>query len=308
MNLVYDTIIIGAGPSGISAGLELKKNNLNVVVFEKGAPGGKVNIAPRVDNYPGFKEIAGPDLAYEFYKRALKDNLVIIPEEVLHLRKNDVLFEIETDMGKYLSKTVLIASGTLERKLGFPHEDELLGKGISYCALCDGHFYKDKVVMVIGGGNAALKEAIYLSNLVKRLYLIHRRHEFRGNVKLVEELKNHDNITILTPYIPLEFKIDDDYISGIKIKNVINNDEQEIALDGIFPLVGQLANSSFIDIDGVTDEKGFIPVDKSMSSGVKGIFASGDILPRDIRQIYLAEFDGKKAASSIITYLKGESE
>lgn len=306
MNLVYDTIIIGAGPSGISAGLELKKNNFNVAVFEKGAPGGKVNIAPRVDNYPGFKEIPGPDLAYEFYKRVLNDNLLIIPEEVLHLRKNNDLFEIETDMGKYLAKTILIASGTLERKLGFPHEDDLLGKGISYCALCDGHFYKDKVVMVIGGGNAALKEAIYLTDLVKHLYLIHRRNEFRGNVKLVEELKSHSNVTVLTPYIPVEFIVDKNHIVGIKIKNISTNEEQIIELDGIFPLVGQLPNSSFIEIEGVKDEKGFIPVDKSMSSGVKGIFASGDILPRDIRQIYLAEFDGKKAASSIITFLKGE--
>ena len=307
MNLVYDTIIIGAGPSGISAGLELKKNNLNVILFEKGAPGGKVNIAPRVDNYPGFKQIPGPDLAYEFYQRALKENLKIIPEEVLHLKRNNDLFVVETDMGNYLSKTILIASGTLERKLGFQLEDELLGKGISYCALCDGHFYKNKVVMVIGGGNAALKEAIYLTDLVKHLYLIHRRNEFRGNVKLVEELKSHDNVTILTPFIPLEFILDNDHISGIKIKNVTTDEEQIIELDGIFPLVGQLPNSSFIEIDGIKDEKGFIPVDKSMSSGVEGIFASGDILPRDIRQIYLAEFDGKKAASSIIAYLRGKS-
>ena len=307
MNLVYDTIIIGAGPSGISAGLELKKNNLNVILFEKGAPGGKVNIAPRVDNYPGFKQIPGPDLAYEFYQRALKENLIIIPEEVLHLKRNNDLFAVETDMGNYLSKTILIASGTLERKLGFQLEDELLGKGISYCALCDGHFYKNKVVMVIGGGNAALKEAIYLTDLVKHLYLIHRRNEFRGNVKLVEELKSHDNVTILTPFIPLEFILDNDHISGIKIKNVATDEEQIIELDGIFPLVGQLPNSSFIEIDGIKDEKGFIPVDKSMSSGVEGIFASGDILPRDIRQIYLAEFDGKKAASSIIAYLRGKS-
>ena len=307
MNLVYDTIIIGAGPSGISAGLELKKNNLNVILFEKGAPGGKVNIAPRVDNYPGFKQILGPDLAYEFYQRALKENLIIIPEEVLHLKRNNDLFVVETDMGNYLSKTILIASGTLERKLGFPLEDELLGKGISYCALCDGHFYKNKVVMVIGGGNAALKEAIYLTDLVKHLYLIHRRNEFRGNIKLVEELKSHDNVTILTPFIPLEFILDNDHISGIKIKNVTTDEEQIIELDGIFPLVGQLPNSSFIEVDGIKDEKGFIPVDKSMSSGVEGIFASGDILPRDIRQIYLAEFDGKKAASSIIAYLRGES-
>ncbi len=307
MNLVYDTIIIGAGPSGISAGLELKKNNLNVILFEKGAPGGKVNIAPRVDNYPGFKQIPGPDLAYEFYQRALKENLIIIPEEVLHLKRNNDLFVVETDMGNYLSKTILIASGTLERKLGFPLEDELLGKGISYCALCDGHFYKNKVVMVIGGGNAALKEAIYLTDLVKHLYLIHRRKEFRGNIKLVEELKSHDNVTILTPFIPLEFILDNDHISGIKIKNVTTDEEQIIELDGIFPLVGQLPNSSFIEIDGIKDEKGFIPVDKSMSSGVEGIFASGDILPRDIRQIYLAEFDGKKAASSIIAYLRGKS-
>lgn len=303
MDKIFDCLVIGSGPSGIKASIELHQNNIDVAILDGGTPGGKINIAPRVDNYPGYKMISGPDLAYVFYEKLLKEKIKLIPEYVETLTKEDNLFKIVTKYNSYYSKTVLIASGTIERKLGLAREDYFFARGISYCALCDGHFFKDKVAMVIGGGNAALKEALHLVDIVKHLYLIHRRNEFRGNMKLVNELKEHSNVTILTPYIPLEF-LGDEKITGIKILNVETKEEKFIELDGIFPLVGQNPNSGFITIEGVKDEKGFVPVDKNLMTSCDGLFAAGDILPRDIRQIYLAEYDGYRAAKTILNYLR----
>lgn len=301
---IKDCVIIGAGPCGIGCAIELKKLGIDAVVLEKGPIGGKVNIAPRVDNYPGFKQIPGPDLAFEFYKKAKDAGVKITADEVISLTKEDD-FVIECKRETYYAKTVLVACGTKERTLGLENEERLFGHGISYCAICDGHFFKDKDVLVIGGGNSALKEALYLTNLCNKVTLIHRRNEFRGLNHLVDELKNHENAIVLTPYVPVEFN-GADSLENVKIKNVETNEITELKVDGCFPLVGQLPQSNFVKIDGVLNEWGTIPVDKTMMSSVSGLYAGGDILPRDIRQIYLAEHDGMVAAKSIYSFLKGE--
>lgn len=302
MNKIYDCLIIGCGPCGVGAALELQKASKSVAIIEKSTPGGKINIAPRVDNYPGHKEIPGVDLAMVFYQRVLDNKIELIPDEVVELSKDTNCFKITCKSNVFCSKTVLIASGTKERELNLDHEKELFGHGLSYCAVCDGHFFKNKDVLVIGGGNSALKEAIYLADIVKTLYLIHRRTEFRGNDKLVAELAAHNNVKILTPFVPVEL-IGVDTLKGVKIKDVNTENTQILDVQGVFPLVGQLPNSTFIKINGIVDERGTIPVDKTMMSRVNGVFAGGDILPRDIRQIYLAEHDGKVAAKGIIDYL-----
>ncbi len=302
MNKVYDSVIIGAGPCGIGAAIELKKLGYDVALIEMSMPGGKINIAPRVDNYPGFTKIPGPDLAMAFYERILANEINFIGDEIISLDKEDDLFIAKGRNDTYVSKTVLIASGTVERKIGLPKEDQLFGHGLSYCALCDGHFFKGQDVLVIGGGNSALKEAVHLAGLANHLYLIHRRNEFRGSNKIVDELRSFPNVTILTPYIPLEF-IGEDKLEGVKIQNRETGEEQILSVQGVFPLVGQNPNSQYINLD-IKNEWGNIPVDKNMATRVEGCFAGGDILPRDIRQIYLAEHDGKVAAKSIEEYLK----
>ena len=302
MDKVFDTLIIGAGPSGIGCALALKAKGFDIAVIEKSTPGGKVNIAPRVDNYPGQHEIPGPDLAVIFYQRLLDNEVNYIGDEITSLDKEGDLFVLKGQVDTYYAKTVYIASGTTERKLGLPNEERLFAHGISYCALCDGHFFKGQDVLVIGGGNSALKEAIYLADIVNHLYLIHRRNEFRGSAKIVDELKSHKNVTIMTPYIPLEF-IGDEKLEAVKIAHRENGEEQILSVQGCFPLVGQDPNSKYIRID-VKNEWGNIPVDRKMATSVPGAFAGGDILPREIRQIYLAEHDGKVAANSIEEYLK----
>lgn len=301
MEKEFDVVVIGAGPSGIGCAIALKKEGYNVALIEMGMPGGKINIAPRVDNYPGQKEIPGPDLAMIFYQRILDNELNFIGDEIISLDKEGDTFISTGKNGVYKSKAVYIASGTVERKVGLPNEDKLFGHGLSYCALCDGHFFKGQDVLVIGGGNAALKEAVHLAHLVKHLYLIHRRNEFRGSMKIVDELKSFDNVTIMTPYIPLEF-IGEDKLEAVRIQNKETLEEKVLTVQGVFPLVGQNPNTAFIKLD-IKNEWGNIPVDKTMSTSVEGCFAGGDVLPRDIRQIYLAEHDGMVAAKSIKEYL-----
>lgn len=301
---VFDCLIIGAGPCGIGAALKLKEAGVNFGIINAGTPGGKVNIAPRVDNYPGFKEVPGPDLAFKLYERLLNNNIDIIADNILSLTKENELFVLQGEFnGTYKAKTVLVASGTKEKKVGLPKEDELLGHGLSYCSLCDGHFFKNQDVAVIGGGNAALKEAIHLAGIAKKLYVIHRRNEFRGSVKLVEELKAMDNVEIITPYIPVEI-LGEDKVTGLVIENREDGSHRTLSIEGLFPLVGQIPNTQFIKIEGVLNEWQTIPVERNMMSSCPGLFAGGDVLPRDIRQIYLAEHDGMVASKSIIEYLK----
>ena len=302
MSKVYECLIIGAGPSGIGAAIKLHQAGVDVAVIERSTPGGKINIAPRVDNYPGQHQIPGPDLAVIFFERLMNEGVEFIGDEITSLDKENDLFVLKGVNETYLAKTVYIATGTVERKIGLPHEDELFGHGLSYCALCDGHFFKGQDILVIGGGNSALKEAIYLTGLANHLYLIHRRNEFRGSKKLVEELQAKPNVTILTPYVPSELLTDGEKLIGVKIQHRETLEEQVLNVQGVFPLVGQNPNSEFIHLD-IKNEYGNIPVDKKMATSVEGAFSGGDILPRDIRQIYLAEHDGMVAAKSILEYL-----
>ena len=300
---LYDTLILGAGPCGIRTAIILKEAGLDIAVIEGSTPGGKINIAPRVDNYPGFTKIPGPDLAVEFFNWLNNAGVEMIPDMVTSLTKDDNIFHVDCEHGSYLAKTVLVATGTKERELGLPKEKELFGHGVSYCAVCDGHFFKGQDVLIIGGGNTALKEAIFMTDLAHHVYLIHRRNEFRGNKYLVTELENLPNATILTPYVPVSL-LGDERLTGVVIENRETGEQKTLDVQGVFPLVGQIPNSQFIKIDNVKDEWGTIPVNsKTKQTGCEGLYAGGDILPRDIRQIYLSEVDGKAAAKAIIEYL-----
>lgn len=299
MNQIYDCLIIGSGPCGITVATELKSTNLKFAIVEGSTPGGKVNIAPRVDNFPGYYQIPGPQLAMEFFKKIMDNNIEVIYDQIEELTKEDNIFILKGSFGTYHAKKVVVATGTKERKIGLPKEDELLGHGISYCALCDGHFFKEKDIVVIGGGDSALKEAIHLAHIGKKVYVVHRRNEFRGNNALVDELKEFNNVEFVTPYVAKEI-LGEDKVIGVRLENVNTQEERIINCDGLFPLVGQIPNSQFIKIDGVLDEKGFIPVNEKYETKCPGLYAGGDVLPRDTRQIYLAVDDGKVIASAII--------
>ena len=252
-----------------------------------------------MDNFPGYYQIPGPQLAMEFFKKIMDNNIEVIYDQIEELTKEDNIFILKGSFGTYHAKKVVLATGTKERKIGLPKEDELLGHGISYCALCDGHFFKEKDIVVIGGGDSALKEAIHLAHIGKKVYVVHRRNEFRGNDALVDELKEFNNVEFVTPYVAKEI-LGEDKVIGVRLENVNTQEERIINCDGLFPLVGQIPNSQFIKIDGVLDEKGFIPVNEKYETKCPGLYAGGDVLPRDTRQIYLAVDDGKVIASAII--------
>ena len=256
---LFDTLILGAGPCGIRTAIILKEAGLDIAVIEGSTPGGKINIAPRVDNYPGFTKIPGPDLAVEFFNWLNNAGVEMIPDMVTSLTKENNIFTVECEHGTYQAKTVLVATGTKERELGLPKEKELFGHGLSYCAVCDGHFFKGQDVLIIGGGNTALKEAIYMADLAHHVYLIHRRNEFRGNKYLVTELENLPNTTILTPYVPVSL-LGEESLTGVVIENRETGEQKTLDVQGVFPLVGQIPNSQFIKIDNVKDEWGTIPV------------------------------------------------
>ncbi|MCQ2776531.1 MAG: FAD-dependent oxidoreductase [Bacilli bacterium] len=304
-NHIYETLIIGSGPCGIGCACKLKEAGIDFAVLESYIPGGKINIAPRVDNYPHEFQIPGPDLAMKFVNRLMDLKVPFINKEVISLTKENDLFKVELkDQTILLAKTVLLASGTKERKLGLAKEDEFLGHGISYCAICDGHFFRNKEIVVVGGGNSALKEAIYLSRLASKIYLVHRRNEFRGLNHLVDELKAMGNVEIITPYVPVEI-LGEEKVEGLTIEHRETGERRTLKVDGFFPLVGQIPNTQFVNIEGVKDESNLIPVNKTMETNCEGLFAGGDILPREIRQIYLAEHDGMVAAKNIILKLRG---
>ncbi len=300
--IYHDVIIVGAGPGGIKAALELKKNDIDFIIMDYGAPGGKINIAPRVDNYLEYPKISGPDLAMNLFMKLMDNDISIVGEKILSISKEDDKFIVKSDYNLYQSKVVLLASGCQEKELNLPNEKEMFAHGLSYCALCDGHFFKNQDVAVIGGGNAAFTEAAYLASICKRVYLIHRRKEYRAVPKKINDLKAFDNVTYLTPYICISIN-GKDKLESITIKNVETNELEELKINGLFPLIGQNPNTDFIDIDNVIDSYRFVPVDENMMSSCKGLFAIGDVLPRVVKQIFLAEKDALKAVESIKEYL-----
>lgn len=296
-------IVIGAGPSGITACIYLKRAGFDPYLIESTMPGGKISSTFRVDNYPGFDSISGADLAFKMMGQLQKNEIEIHFETVLEVKKKEELVYIKTDSEEYQAEAVIIATGTKEKKLNIPGEEEYFHKGISFCAVCDGGFFKNKPMAIIGGGNSALEEALYLENIAKPLYLIHRRKEFRGDQILIDELEKNENVKILTPYIPLRF-IGEDKLTSLVIENVETKEQLTIEVNATFEYVGASANTSFIKDKEILDEKGYIIVNSKMETAVKGIYAAGDVTVKELRQIVTASNDGAIAAINVSSYLK----
>ena len=296
-------IVVGAGPSGITACIYLKRAGFDPYLIESTMPGGKISSTFKVDNYPGFDSISGADLAFKMMDQLQKNEIEIHFETVLEVKKKEELVYIKTDSEEYHAEAVIIATGTKEKKLNIPGEEEYFHKGISFCAVCDGGFFKNKPMAIIGGGNSALEEALYLENIAKPLYLIHRRKEFRGDQILIDELEKNENVKILTPYIPLRF-IGEDKLTSLVIENVETKEQLTIEVNAAFEYVGASANTSFIKDKEILDEKGYIIVNSKMETAVKGIYAAGDVTVKELRQIVTASNDGAIAAINVSSYLK----
>ena len=286
---MYDLIIIGMGISGISASIYAKRAGMNVLLLEGSAPGGTINKISNIENYPGFASISGPDLAYNLFQEVNKMNIEYKLEKV-----TDVILDnmktVKTTSNVYEAKYLLIATGRRPKLLGLKDEEKFLGRGISTCALCDGALYKNSDVAVIGGGSSALSEALYLANIVNKVYLIHRRDEFRGEDTLIKEVKEKENIELILNNEVKDLKIEDDTLKGIILK-----DGKEIKVKGVFLYIGFIPNTDFLKNSEIKMEDGYILVDEHHETNIKGVYASGDVTKKEIYQIINAASEGAES-------------
>ncbi len=296
-------IIIGSGPAGITSSIYLKRSGLEPYLIESYMPGGKLSSTYKIDNYPGFDSINGSDLAFKMMDQLTKNQIDIHYETVTSVIKKDDKIVVETSMDSYQTDAVIIASGMTEKKLNIESEDKFLAKGISFCAICDGGFYKNQPMAIIGGGNSALEEALYLKDLANPLYIIHRRNEFRGDKLVLDQVKESDKIKIMTPYVPVEFK-GEESLESLVLENVETKEQIEIKVKGVFEYVGSIPNTAFVNNKEILNEQGFIEVDDKMMSKIPGIFAAGDVINKDLRQVVTATNDGAIAAMAVKSYLK----
>jgi len=290
-----DIIIVGAGTAGLSAAIYGARAGKKVLVIEARLFGGQIVNATDVENYPGIKNISGVDLATGLYEQAIEHGAEIILENVVSIKSNEDIKKVITEDGEYQCKSIILATGAKNRPLGIENEKEFIGKGVSYCATCDGAFYKNKVVAVVGGGNTALEDAMFLSEYVNKVYLIHRRDSFRGEEHIYNQLKNKENVEIILNSNVVALK-GDGKLEAIDIKNAITNEERTLQLDGIFIAIGQMPdNEAFKDLVQL-DDKGYIIAGEDCCTNIPGIFAAGDCRTKSVRQLATAAADGAVAA------------
>ncbi|MCI7602442.1 MAG: FAD-dependent oxidoreductase [Mollicutes bacterium] len=301
---VKDLIIIGAGPSGVSAAIYAKRANLDFIIFEKFAVGGQVINAFEIENYPGFNKIFGSDLAINFMNNLTALNVEVKYEEVVSLEKNEDIFILKTSLDNvYYAKNVILALGSNPRKLNLPNEDQFTGRGISYCAMCDGNFYKDKEILVYGGGNSAISEALFLTNIVKKLTIVSRSN-LRADKSLVEELSSKQNVDILENKLVDSLIIDNNEIKGVKLKDKFNNEITSLNIEGIFVYIGAIPSTSFLTNLGILNKEGYIEVNNHFETKINNLYAIGDVINKDLRQIVTATNDGAFAIHYLLEKFK----
>ena len=296
---MYHTVIIGSGVAGMTAAIYLKRARKDICILENGVPGGQITLASSVENYPGFSSITGSDLALNIYNQVLNLGVTYKYTKANQVKVEDDFITVITDKEEIKCKNLIIATGRAPRKLEVTLEDRLVGSGISFCATCDSSLYKDKKVAVVGGGTAALEEAIYLSKICNSVTLIHRRDTFSATDALVNDVKNTKNITILTNRTVKEFKVNDNKLSGIVLEDKQNNQE-EIMVDGCFEYIGQVPNTKIFENLDILDDKGYVNVDKNYQTKISGIYAVGDCVKKDLYQVVTACSEGAIAANNII--------
>ena len=303
MKDLYDLIIIGGGPAGLTAAIYARRANLNVLLIEESSNGGKLSKIDKIDNYPGIETISGFDLANQLINHAKKYGTEIINGKVIKIENKIVTLSDETS---YEGKAILIATGSKQRKLDIENANDFEGKGISYCATCDGFFFRNKEVAVIGSNYQALEESLYLANLVSKLTIINRTDSFDADDTLIYSIKTNEKITVIYNSIPENLIIENGKIAGLTIKNLNDNKTNNISCVGIFPYISFNPGTDFVSKD-ILNDLGFIKTNPDMSTQIDGIYAAGDCIQKDLRQVVTACADGAIAATSIIKYIKNKA-
>ena len=305
MDRRFDLIIIGAGPGGLTAALYATRAGLKTAIIEKAVAGGKLNKTYEISNWPGIDNISGMELAKQMQTHALSYGAQHLYGDVIKVEDGEIK-RVFTETGEsYEAKAVILATGTVERMLNIPGEKELIGRGVSYCAICDGNFFRNKVVTVVGGGNSALEEAIYLGGLAAKVYIVIRRDEFRADEVIVKEILSSSKFEVIYEHIPVSLKGESGKLESIVLENVKTKEVREIKSDGLFPYIGADPVSDAIKQIGVCNEAGYVEVNQDMETKCSGLYAIGDVTNKTLRQVVTAAADGAIAAQAIFRYLKG---
>ncbi|EOL42126.1 thioredoxin-disulfide reductase [Enterococcus phoeniculicola] len=301
---MYDVIIIGAGPAGMTAALYASRSNLSVLMIERGAPGGQMNNTAEVENYPGFESIMGPELAYKMYDSVTKfgtENAYGIVQDV---QDHGEYKEVICEDASYKGKTIIIATGCDHRKLGVKGEEEFAGRGVSYCAVCDGAFFRNRRLVVVGGGDSAVEEAIYLTQFASEVVIVHRRDQLRAQKIIQDRAFANEKISFIWDTVVEEIVGNEMVMSGVKLRNVKTNEVSEAEANGIFIYVGLDPLTEPFKKIGLTNEAGWIETDGDMKTAIPGIYAIGDVREKTLRQITTAVGEGGIAGQQVYKYLE----
>ena len=304
----YDVIILGGGPAGFSAGLYCARGTLKTAIIDVSMLGGQPSNYLELENYLGFKKIGGYDLTEKFEQHLDMFGADKYPmQEILSVDLVSTPKVIKTKDGLFKSASVIIATGASPMKLGIKGEEEFLGRGVSYCAVCDGSFYQDKVVAVVGGGNSAVEEAIYLTNFASKVYIIHRRDELRADKIIQQRAFNNQKIEFVWDSVAEEIR-GEDLVKSILIKNTKTGDISELNIDGVFPYIGIIPNVNYITGQLAQDSRGFIQTDLTMKTSIDGVYAVGDVRNTPLRQVITAVSDGAVAGVYCAKYVQAQKE
>lgn len=300
----YDVIIIGAGPAGMTAALYAARANLNTLLLERGIPGGQMNNTAEVENYPGFDSILGPDLALKMYDGINQFGVEHGYGNVVEVKDHHDYKEVITDDASYEAKVVIIATGCEHRNLEVPGEAEYSGRGVSYCAVCDGAFFRNKKLIVVGGGDSAVEEAIYLTQFADEVKIVHRRDALRAQKIIQDRAFASEKISFIWDSVVEEIKGDDQKVTGVQIKNVKTGETYEEAADGVFIYIGLIPLTQAFTSLGITDDAGWIVTDERMQTKIPGLLACGDARQKHLRQITTAVGDGGIAGQQAYQYIE----
>ena len=301
--MMYDTMIIGAGPAGMTAALYAARSNLKVALLERGIYGGQMNNTAEIENYPGYARISGPELAEKMFEPLENLGVEHLFGQVEKIEDHGDYKKIITEDGAFETKTVILASGANHRHLGVPGEEEYNSRGVSYCAVCDGAFFRDEDLLVVGGGDSAVEEAIFLTRFAKSVTIVHRRDQLRAQKLLQERAFANEKISFIWDSVVKEIKGDDRRVTSVVFENVKTGQISESDFGGVFIYVGLDPVSDFVKDLGICDEAGWIVTDQHMKTAIDGIYAIGDVRQKDLRQITTAVGDGAVAGQEVYKYI-----
>ena len=301
---IYDIIIAGAGPAGMTAAVYASRANLSTLMIERGVPGGQMANTEEVENYPGFDHILGPELSTKMFDHAKKFGAEYAYGDIKEVIDGEEYKTIIAGKKEYKARAVIITTGAEYKKIGVPGENELGGRGVSYCAVCDGAFFKERELVVIGGGDSAVEEGVYLTRFASKVTIIHRRDELRAQKILQQRAFENEKIDFIWNHTVKEIHEQDGKVGKLTLVNTQNGEEMEFKADGVFVYVGMLPLSKPFESLGITNENGYIETNERMETKVKGIFAAGDIREKMLRQIVTATGDGSIAAQSAQHYIE----